>query len=218
MLLSGRPGTGKTLTAESIAERIHLPLYSVHSSELSAVQATGADIETKLSEILHRAAHWNAVLLIDEADAFLESRSAWDMERNQRVAVFLRLLEFYSGVLILTTNRRISFDPAFYSRIHLTLKFEDLDHSARSSVWKNFLRSMPNNVHENDVSTLAEAKLNGRQIKNVIKMASLLAHSEGETLCTEHLETMLQAVDEIGDEKHSGSRSGSESGVLPIDD
>lgn len=205
MLLSGRPGTGKTLTAESIAERIHLPLYSVHSSELSATQAVGGDIESKLGEILHRAAHWNAVLLIDEADAFLESRTTWDTERSQRVAVFLRLLEFYSGVLILTTNRRITFDKAFHSRIHLTLRFDDLDHGARSSVWKNFLRSLPNNVHERDVAKLAEAKLNGRQIKNVIKMASLLAHSEGETLCTEHLETMLEAVDEIGKEDDSGS-------------
>lgn len=203
MLLSGRPGTGKTLTAESIAERIHLPLYSVHSSELSA--ADGGDIESKLGDILHRAAHWNAVLLIDEADAFLETRNNWDIARNQRVAVFLRLLEFYSGVLILTTNRRISFDPAFESRIHLTLKFEDLDIGARSSIWKNFLRSMPNNVHESDVSTLARANLNGRQIKNVVKMASLLAHSEGETLCTEHLQTMLDVVDEIGDDERSVS-------------
>lgn len=198
MLLSGPPGTGKTLTAESIAERIHLPLYSVYSSELS--NAMAGDIESKLGEILHRAAHWNAVLLIDEADAFFEKRNSWDLDRSQRVAVFLRLLEFYSGVLILTTNRRVTFDPAFHSRIHLTLKFEHLDHSARSSIWKNFLRSMPNNVHAEDVSTLAEANLNGRQIKNVVKMASLLAHSEGETLCTEHLETMLDAVDEIEDD------------------
>lgn len=165
MLLSGRPGVGKTMCAESIAERIHLPLYSVHSSELSADQAAGIDIEAKLGEILHRAAHWNAVLLIDEADAFLETRNSWDIARNQRVAVFLRLLEFYSGVLILTTNRKVVFDTAFHSRIHLTLKFEDLDHSARCSVWRNFLRTMPNNVHENDIATLAEAKLNGRQVR-----------------------------------------------------
>ena len=186
----------------------------MHSSELSTLPgATGTDIEAKLAEILHRAAHWNAVLLIDEADAFLETRSAWDMERNQRVAVFLRLLEFYSGVLILTTNRRIAFDPAFYSRIHLTLRFEDLDHGARASVWKNFLRSMRNNVHEGEVERLAQRVLNGRQIKNVVKMASLLAHSEGATLCMEHLETMLEAVDEIGqgDEESDCSRSRSRS-------
>ena len=137
------------------------------------------------------------------------------------------MLEFYSGVLILTTNRPITFDPAFYSRIHISLKFEELDGSSRgepstveikktknqiltqisASVWKNFLRSMPNNVHEADVEMLADAKLNGRQIKNVIKMASLLAHHEGETLCMEHLETMLEAVDEINEPEDADDSS-----------
>lgn len=128
MLLQGPPGTGKTLTAESIAERIHVPLYSVHSSELPT---DTEDIERKLGDILHRAAHWNAVLLIDEVDAFLETRDSLDLDRNKRVAVFLRLLEWYSGVLILTADRPVTFDPAFLSRIHLTLKFQALDGPSR---------------------------------------------------------------------------------------
>ena len=85
MLLAGPPGTGKTLTAESIADRLQLPLYAVSSSELGD---SSKEIETQFGHILKLAASWDAVLLIDEADAFLEKRvdSPEARDRNKRVA------------------------------------------------------------------------------------------------------------------------------------
>ena len=85
MLLTGPPGTGKTLTAESIADRLQLPLYAVSASELGD---NAREIETYFGQILRLAATWNAVLLLDEADAFLEKRvdSAEARDRNKRVA------------------------------------------------------------------------------------------------------------------------------------
>ena len=50
-------------------------------------------------------ARWEAVLLLDEADVFLEARSTHDLERNKLVSIFLRVLEYYEGILFLTTNR-----------------------------------------------------------------------------------------------------------------
>ncbi|KAG9091376.1 hypothetical protein FRC06_000590, partial [Ceratobasidium sp. 370] len=112
MVLHGKPGTGKTLTAEAISEHLKCPLYVVSSGELG-IQA--AQLERQLNDILEMTAAWKAVVLIDEADVFLEARNTHDLMRNSLVSVFLRLLEYHTGVLILTTNRIRSFDKAFVS-------------------------------------------------------------------------------------------------------
>jgi len=88
--LHGPPGTGKTLTAEAIAELLKRPLYSVSVGELGT---TVEKLEEKLREILEVAHLWNAVILLDEADIFLEKRSDNDIHRNAMVGIFLRLLE-----------------------------------------------------------------------------------------------------------------------------
>ena len=85
MLLAGPPGTGKTLTAESIADRLRLPLYAVSAGEFGN---SAKDIEQEFGQILRLAGSWNALLLLDEADAFLDRRmdSPDARERNKRVA------------------------------------------------------------------------------------------------------------------------------------
>lgn len=99
-------------------------------------------LEERLKEILEVACSWNAVVLIDEADIFLERRTENDIQRydsideihviqsrslshfrNAMVGIFLRLLEYHQGILFLTTNRVKSFDNAFYSRISIALKY-----------------------------------------------------------------------------------------------
>ena len=55
------------------------------------------------------------------------------------VSVMLRLIEYFQGVLFLTTNRVRSFDPAFQTRITVALKYKSLDENAREKVWKNLL-------------------------------------------------------------------------------
>lgn len=91
-------------------------------------------VEESLSNILEMNTRWDAVLLLDEADAFLEARSAHDLERNKLVSIFLRLLEYYKGILFLTTNRVDNIDAAFESRIHLSLQYEELDTASRHHV------------------------------------------------------------------------------------
>eukprot|EP00732_Lithocolla_globosa_P006588 Lithocolla_globosa_v1_NODE_7749_length_905_cov_1.942353.p1 type:complete len:156 gc:universal NODE_7749_length_905_cov_1.942353:682-215(-) len=88
-LMHGPPGVGKTLTAEAISEMLHRPLYTVSVGELGV---TTSQLETKLSSILEMAAMWNAFILIDEADIFLERRSDNGIEPNALVGIFLRLL------------------------------------------------------------------------------------------------------------------------------
>ena len=87
VLLCGPPGVGKTLTAESVAEEMKVPLYMMSAGDL------GLDprrIETKLHDILEMCTRWHSVLLLDEADVFLEERSLHELERNKLVSIFLR--------------------------------------------------------------------------------------------------------------------------------
>lgn len=67
------------------------------------------------------AERWGVIMLIDEADMYMEQRRAQDHERNHLVAGFLRALEYYRGILFLSTNRVGTFDEAFTSRIHIQI-------------------------------------------------------------------------------------------------
>jgi hypothetical protein len=200
MLLSGGPGIGKTLTAESVAEEMKVPLYIMSAGDLGA---DAEDVEDNLSRILEMVAKWNAVLLLDECDVFLEARSSHDLDRNRIVSIFLRTLEYYEGILFLTTNRVNNMDPAFHSRIHISLEYPPLDTAARKAVWDGFLsRSVgvdgkvtgvaAHSLSDEQVGRLATLELNGRQIKNVLKTANLLACHKEQKLGYSHLKTVLR--------------------------
>lgn len=185
-LLHGEPGVGKTLTAEAIAELLHRPLYSVSVGELGV--STDA-LESNLRQILDVAQIWNAVILIDEADIFLEKRTSGDILRNAMVGIFLRLLEYHQGVLFLTTNRVTEFDSAFHSRISIALKYGKLTREAREKIWSNLLAAA--NVTGLDPAMLAETEINGRQIKTTIRLAQGLANQQGVPVGPEHIRATL---------------------------
>lgn len=84
------------------------------------------DVEKYLESVLHLSKSWGCVVLLDEADVFLEQRTLTDLERNALVSVFLRVLEYYEDILILTSNRVGTFDEAFKSRIQLSLHYDNL--------------------------------------------------------------------------------------------
>ncbi|KAL9181683.1 hypothetical protein ACHAXT_012026 [Thalassiosira profunda] len=98
-LLSGPPGCGKTLTAEAIAELLKKPLYVVTAGDLGI---TAAEVEKSFGSVLDLCSTWDALVLVDEADIFLEERSSTEIQRNALVCVMLRLLEYYHGCLFLS--------------------------------------------------------------------------------------------------------------------
>jgi len=171
-MLHGPPGVGKTLTCEAVAELLHKPLYSVTVGELG----TNVDsLEKKLNDILEIANSWDAVILIDEADIFMEARNKSDIERNGMVSIFLRLLERHQGVMFLTTNRNDEIDSAFKSRISIVIGYEQLNFDSRHTVWTNLLKAAGITLGEEDIKMLAGCEINGRQIKNSIRMAQSLS-------------------------------------------
>jgi hypothetical protein len=92
MQLSGPPGVGKTLTAESVAEVMKVPLYVMSAGDLGT---SASSVEEALKDILRMVPKWGAVLLLDEADVFMEARNTTDLVRNELVSIFLRMLEYY---------------------------------------------------------------------------------------------------------------------------
>ncbi|KAL1630041.1 hypothetical protein SLS54_000901 [Diplodia seriata] len=196
LLLCGPPGVGKTLTAESVAEEMRVPLYMMSAGDLGLDPGS---VEEKLSDILEMCTKWNAILLLDEADVFLEERSLHELERNKLVTIFLRILEYYEGIMFLTTNRVQTFDAAFQSRIHISLEYPELSVSSRLTVWKNFLAASPEKhaITDRQLDSLSLMNMNGRQIKNVLKTAQLLASRKETALTYEHVVTVLDVTQHL---------------------
>ncbi|KAK5069381.1 hypothetical protein LTR51_008631 [Lithohypha guttulata] len=193
-LLHGPPGVGKTMTAETISEHLHRPFYTISAGDLG----TSANVlEQNLSEIFELSSHWNATLLLDEADVFVERRSTNDIHRNALVCIFLRKLEYYDGILFLTTNRAQTMDEAFASRIHMPLKYEELTESARKKVWKGHLaKAVTKNggpkCSVNDLDRLARKPLNGREITNVTSTALAMAAFDNTVVSFQYLEHAME--------------------------
>ncbi|KAF5533765.1 TOB3 (member of AAA-ATPase family) [Fusarium mexicanum] len=207
-VLHGPPGTGKTLTAEGIGELLQCPLYMVSAGEL------GTDsrfLEAELQKILDICHAWGAILLLDEADVFLEKRNMHDIHRNALVSIFLRQLEYFQGILFLTTNRVETFDEAFQSRIHIALRYDNLKSPAKRAIFKMFL----DRVHklgklkvepltEDDLDLLSKQALNGREIKNVVGSAQDLAVNKGEALSMRHIKQVLDVHAKFGRDLKGG--------------
>jgi hypothetical protein len=186
ILLPGPPGVGKTSTAEVTAEFLHKPLYCVSSSELGG---TFHDIESNLKEALEIVHRWNGIMLIDEADLFLERRTddSSNLERNSIVCMFLSLLEYHKGIVFLTTNRYVQLDMAIKSRITLCIPYKSLSQKDKCKIWKNFLTDIDCTHTNADIIALSKFELNGREIKNQIRVAHCLAKRENVPLTITHI-------------------------------
>ncbi|KAK0464301.1 P-loop containing nucleoside triphosphate hydrolase protein [Desarmillaria tabescens] len=196
-LLSGNPGCGKTLTAEAVAEITRRPLYVVSAGELGTQPP---EVDRMLTRILELAHRWNAVLLLDEAEVFLQERSTNDITRNALVSIFLRQLEYYQGILILTTNLAGQCDRALESRIHFCISYPDLDYDARMKIWKMFLAKgaldPARGMSDFCLDRLARLRLNGRQIKNAVASAQSIALNCNAPLSPEHVDKVLEVLSE----------------------
>jgi AAA+ superfamily predicted ATPase len=197
MLLHGPPGTGKTFTAESVAEIAKKPLYSVTCGDIGTEPEI---VEQYLTTVFNLGKIWDCVVLLDEAEVFLEQRTLQDLKRNALVSVFLRALEYYEGILILTTNRVGTFDEAFKSRIQLALRYENLGCEQRKQIWRNFmdrLRALGegDSIDFNEVALhvdeLALYKMNGREIRNSITTGRQLAKYMREKMTSSHLKRAI---------------------------
>ncbi|VUC25648.1 unnamed protein product [Clonostachys rosea] len=213
-LLHGKPGVGKTYTAECIAHYVKRPLMVLTCSDI------GTDpniVEENLIRTFKRATSWGVVLLIDETDIFIERRGTGNIVRNSLVAAFLRALEFYEGILFLTTNRVGIFDDSFISRVHVQIYYPELTDDQRQQIWDTFIMKLQKERGETITITpdvkeyirgaeVKAARLNGREIRNAFQTAVSMAEyyaekdEDGRTLLKDdHLRAVLELSKDFND-------------------
>lgn len=170
ILCKGAPGLGKTLTAEVYAEVVGKPLYRVHSGQLGV---TAGSVESSLSQILQRAARWDCVLLLDEADVYIRRRDN-DLQHNAIVAEFLRTLEYFSGLLFMTTNRVADIDDAVLSRCVAVIAYDTPSTQDAARLWEMLARQLGAELPEDLVQRLVAAypAASGREIKQLLKLTT----------------------------------------------
>lgn len=176
ILCKGVPGVGKTLTAEIYAELIERPLYLLHSGSLGT---NAKDIEANLRVIFSRSERWNCVLLLDEADVFIVRRGD-NIEQNAIVAEFLRTMEYFSGLLFMTTNRPADIDEAIISRCAAIIEYTIPTPDNAARIWRVFARQyqfdLSDTLLEQLLATFEE--ISPRDMKMLLRLVLRVASNE----------------------------------------
>ncbi|MBL8625108.1 MAG: ATP-binding protein [Myxococcales bacterium] len=198
LLLTGAPGTGKTMAAQVIARDLGLNLYRI--SLATVISKYIGETAKNLTRILARAEHMDAVLLFDEADALFgkrtEIKDAHDRYANTDTNHLLQAIEAYAGVAILTSNKRGNIDPAFIRRLRYVLELPRPDVTQRRLLWRRLARDLAR-VEDVDalgrpLDALAALDLTGAQIKYAVLAAVVAARRDGGAVTAAHL---LRGVD-----------------------
>lgn len=186
ILCAGIPGTGKTLTSEVYAEVMSKPLYSVQASQLGT---SPDELEDELLKVFARAQRWNAILLLDEADVYVTKRGS-DLQQNAIVGVFLRVLEYYRGVLFLTTNRADLVDDAIASRCLARIDYKAPGKVLQKRIWEVLAKTSGIDVAFGVIDQVVERHpdLTGRDVKNLLKLARLVSESRKEPISVSTIE------------------------------
>lgn len=172
---TGPAGTGKTLTAEVFAEEMKRPLYAVQCSQLGTDEES---LEKQLQKVLRRATRWRAILLIDEADVYVHARGE-DIQQNAIVGVFLRVLEYYRGILFMTSNRDTVIDDAILSRATAWIRYHYPTPENLAKIWQVLSENYKIALDAKEIQKLVNSKKiirpSGRSVKNLLKLAKLLS-------------------------------------------
>lgn len=180
ILCKGPAGVGKTLTAEVYAELIERPLYSVHAGTLGTDAGT---IEANLRKVFSQARRLDCVLLLDEADVFVGTRKD-NIEQNAIVAEFLRTLEYYEGLMFLTTNRPNDIDDAIINRCAAVIAYDYPSPDDTQEIWRVMGRHYKNKLDEALIAQLLALfpKIAPRDIKGLFRLALRVASGKGKVL------------------------------------
>jgi len=206
VLLGGPPGVGKTLTAEVFAEASERPLYSIQAAQLGI---KSDEVEKNLAQFLARGSRWNAIVLIDEADVYIRSRDR-DMEHNAIVASLLRVLEYQTSILFMTTNLAKEVDDAIVSRCIARINYTCPTKEEQADIWR--VIADLNNVKLSDGDIAENVKrhptLTGRDIKQLLKLAVLHSAKDGGAITPSVIDFVSQfqpTINENGLDNHTVS-------------
>lgn len=189
-LFSGPSGTGKTMSAEIIANELGLDLYKINLS--AVVSKYIGETEKNLEHIFGEAQDSDSILFFDEADALFGKRSevkdAHDRYANIETAYLLQRTEEYNGLVILASNIKKNMDEAFVRRLHFMLDFPFPEEIERLEIWKRTFPVQAPTAPDIDLAFLArKLKISGGNIRNIILAAAFIAADEQARISMRHL-------------------------------
>jgi len=178
IMFAGPSGTGKTMAAAVMADRLQLDLHKINIGAIMSKYI--GETEKNLDAAFEAARAANALLFIDEADALLgkrsEARSAQDRYANVEVAYLLQKMETYDGIVIMATNLPRNIDDAFARRVQYVVTFPIPDMATRERMWRGMLTDEIPHDQQIDIAFLArQFELTGGEIRNVMLDAAYRA-------------------------------------------
>ena len=188
-LLSGTPGTGKTMAAQVIAAELQMDLFRIDIARV--VSKYIGDTAKHLAEVFSRASRMSAILLFDEADALFAKRTqvkdSLDRHANSDTSYLLQLLDEFQGLALLTTNKRGNIDPAFYRRLRYVYEFPKPGPEDRLLIWQRLTAELHGETVctkvRRSLEVLArEVEISAAQIKNTLLAAAFIARRRGATI------------------------------------
>lgn len=193
-LFSGPPGTGKTMATQVIAGDLELDLFRIDLA--SVVSKYIGETAKHLAQIFARAARMNAVLLFDEADALFSKRTevkdSHDRYANADTSYLLQLLEEYSGIIILASNKKQNIDSAFIRRMRYVFEFARPEAYERGKIWRQVIGELSGaeslgRLEATIESLAANVEMSGAQIKSAVLASLFVARRSREPLAMAHL-------------------------------
>lgn len=214
IIFYGAAGTGKTMTAYSLAKSLKRQVLAFDCSKILSMYV--GESEKNVRKIfdtfydLCEKTKSEPILLLNEADQFLGARSSGgvsgaDQMHNQMQNIFLEQIEKFKGVLIATTNLLENIDKAFSRRFNYKIEFKKPNKEQRLSLWKKMLPKNAPYEAGFDASALAEYSLTGGQINLVIKNTAYRVAIREEPLFS--LEDFVQEIKRERDASFDSEKS-----------
>ena len=214
IIFYGPPGTGKTMTAVSLAKTLKRPILSFDCSKILSMYV--GESEKNVRKIfddfksLSKKAKVDPILLLNEADQFLSSRtqgvgSSADKMHNQMQNIFLEQIEKFEGILIATTNLLDNIDKAFSRRFNYKIEFKKPGKKQRKRLWHFMLPEKADYEEGFEVEELARYELTGGQIDLIIRNTAYKVAVRDESVFS--MKDFLEEIEKELGSSFEGSKS-----------
>ena len=192
VLLSGPPGTGKSMSGQVIAGALGLDLMLIDMA--TTVSKYIGETAKNLSAAFRAARDANCAMMFEEADSLFARRTDTDSvnarHANADTGHLLQLIEGHDGLVMLSTNRKGNIDSAFMRRMRFIVEFPMPALEQRIELWDKMLTALavPKRRRGEFAAALASAhEMSPAQIKGAALSAAYAAEAEGKPLGLDHL-------------------------------